>query len=248
MKFCQNCGHELNGAVVCPQCGFRALDINDQGIKTKKAIPKLVFLGIVIAVILSALVGLKIYSSIQEKEAAALAAQAEKKAQEEEEARLRKEEKEKEEYNDNLNLAASYMLSDAAEAENIADIIHKVWYNAIFHTSDPETDIYTKANGRFVDDFNDALQKLFEDEDFVDKVQSVRLKREDVVDLMKLLRNPPEGYEEAYSTLKECYEIYMSLTSMVTNPSGSLETFTSGFNNADSEFMACYNKLEIYLD
>ena len=45
-------------------------------------------------------------------------------------------------------------------------MIHDVWYNCIFEENDPETNEYTRPNGYYLDDFNDALANLFSDETF----------------------------------------------------------------------------------
>ena len=65
---------------------------------------------------------------------------------------------------------------------------------------------------------------------------------------MKDLKNPPEGFEDAYSAVKDCYDIYLSFTNMVINPSGSLQTFSSNFNDADTSFVNKYNALKLYLE
>ena len=61
------------------------------------------------------------------------------------------------------------------------------------------------------------------------------------------LKNPPAGYEEAYEALKEYYSAYLELTNMATNPSGSLQSYSSNFNEADSNALNCYNAMRLYI-
>lgn len=65
---------------------------------------------------------------------------------------------------------------------------------------------------------------------------------------MKEMRNPPDEYEEAYDALSELYDAYVNLTNLVTSPSGSLQTFSTNFNDADSETVNCYNAMSLYLE
>ena len=85
-----------------------------------------------------------------------------------------------------------------------------------------------------VSDFNDALRNLFADSTFCSQIADIEENQESVAELMEQLKNPPAGYEEAYEALKEYYSAYLELTNMATNPSGSLQSYSSNFNEADS--------------
>lgn len=100
------------------------------------------------------------------------------------------------------------MLDGAAKAENVGNLIKSVWYNAIYEERVTETDKYTMKNGKFADDFNDALSNLFADENFIDIIYEIELNQSEVTGLMKKLKNPPKKYEEAYAMLKAYYDNY----------------------------------------
>ena len=153
-----------------------------------------------------------------------------------------------EDYSDNLKSATTMMLLGASEAESAGNLIKSVWYNTIYEEWDSTTDKYTRSNGfGFNDDFNDSLTALFSDSSFKSKISSIENNQESVFNLMKSLQNPPEEYEEAYETIKEFYDAYLDLTGIVINPSGSLQTYSNNFNNADSEALNCYKAMEIYV-
>lgn len=156
--------------------------------------------------------------------------------------------KQSEEYGTNLNLAACSMLSGASDAETCGNLIKNAWYNAIYKESDSKTDKYTKPNGYFVSDFNDALQNLFSDSSFNGQIADINSNKDSVNSLMKKLKNPPEEYKDAYEALSKLYDAYISLTNLATDPTGSLQTFSQNFNDADNETLNSYNALKMYLE
>ena len=101
-------------------------------------------------------------------------------------------------YYDNLETVTYKMLDGAAKAETAGNLIKSVWYNAIYEERDAETDKYTLKNGKFVDDFNDALSNLFSDEEYQKNILAIQNNQDEVISLMKQLNNPPREYEEAY--------------------------------------------------
>ncbi len=152
-------------------------------------------------------------------------------------------------YKSNLELASAAMLTGASTAENAGGLIHDVWYNTIYEESDSSTDKYTKENSyKFYDDFNDSLAILFMDTTFIKKIDSIKESQETVNGLMKELMNPPEEYRDAYNTLKDYYDSYLDLTNLVIDPSGNLQSYTSNFNDADSEVLKCYKAMQLYTE
>ena len=140
------------------------------------------------------------------------------------------------------------MLDGAAKAENSGNLIKSVWYNAIYEERNSETDKYTMKNGKFVDDFNDALSELFADENFSNSISEIETNQYEVANLMKQLKEPPKKYEEAYSVLKVYYDNYLKMTKIVISPTGSLNTFSEDFNTYDNNTVDSYEKMKLYLD
>ncbi len=159
---------------------------------------------------------------------------------------LQKEKEQK--YYSNMATATFTMLDGAAKAENAGNLIKSVWYNAIYEEQNSKTDQYTMKNGKFVDDFNDALSRLFADENFSNSISEIKTNRSEVADLMKQLKEPPKKYEEAYSVLKVCYDNYLKMTKIVISPTGSLNTFSEDFNIYDNDMVDSYEKMKLYLE
>lgn len=150
-------------------------------------------------------------------------------------------------YNNMVDLANT-MIDGAQKAENAGNTIMLVWTNAIYQKRADQTDKYTVVNGRFVDDFNDALNNLFDDEEFGQSIAEIQENQAEVIDLMKKLKNPPSQYAEAFGVLNEYYENYMKMTNSVINLSGSLNSFSEDFGASDEAVVNSHQKMLLYLD
>lgn len=148
------------------------------------------------------------------------------------------------EYNENMKLAASVMLSGAADAEKAGGLVHDVWYNAIWDKFDSDTYKYTL--GAY--DFNDALNKLFSDSDFKAQIEQIKSNQRLVLTTMKELNNPPSKYENAYMDLKELYNVYLEFTSLVVDPTGSLTSYTEDFNRLDTDFAKRFEAIQLHFE
>lgn len=238
-RYCQECGAELEADTdVCPKCGCPVDDAKESetvpqqvevtGVKIAKKSKKTIAIAAVVVLIV-ALIAVAVVQGQKKKEAAEAA-------------------KRMEEYSANLELVTYSMLSGAGDAETCGNLIKKVWYNAIYKEWDDSTDKYTRPNGYFVSDFNDALQNLYSDSSFSLQISGIEDNQDTVNSLMKKLKNPPDEYEDAYEAVTELYDAYLTLTNLATDPSGSLQTFSSNFNDADSEALKCFNAVKMYLE
>lgn len=155
-----------------------------------------------------------------------------------------------EDYQDTLQAATYSMLSGGAAAEEACGMIHDVWYDTIYKDSDSETDQYTHTNngwGSWNSDFNDSIANYMSSSDYAGLRNTMNSSRSSVDGYMKQLRNPTAEYEDAYDALSDLYDSYNELLELALSPTGSLTTFTSNFNDADSEFMSKYKKVQVYL-
>lgn len=186
----------------------------------------------------------KALESAEEYKAAyeALVEKTEKEKQAEEDAKQAAED-----YQMKYNRLVSLMLDDAALAENMGNLIISVWHNAIWNSSDSETDKFTQVNGKFVSDFNEALNNLFRDEEFSKNATALSVNQQLVKDEMKEMLSPPEGYENAFKALESMYNTYISFTNIVLRCDGSLESFSNDFNEADEKLIELYHGAELYM-
>ncbi len=240
--FCEECGTEIKkNSKVCSKCGCpvnKETDSKPQqvevtkvklgnGISKKKLITIIV---IIVAIIGVGLIGTNIYKQNEVRKETERIEAANKQ------------------YKSDLSTISYKMLSGAAEAESCGNKIKKVWSNSIWEESDPETDKYTKKNGIFNDDFNDSLSALFSDSDFVKITDGVKQNQKEVNQLFKNMKNPPEDWKDAYDDLKTYYDNYITLTNLCINPSGSLQTFSNNFSQADTDTVNGYEKMKTYIE
>ncbi len=239
---CKECGVENeDNATLCVNCGYplgfteqppQKVEVTNVSLPKIKQKSKKILVGISLVAILLVVATL-VFVQIRKQNAIATA------------------ERISEEYGRNLSTAIYTMLTGGATAEEAGNLIKNVWYNTIYEESDETTDKYTRKNngtGSYYDDFNDSLAVLFSDSSFDDSVSRIEENQEQVATLVKSMASPPEEYEDAYTSLKEYYDAYLRLTNLVTNPTGSLQTFSSNFNEADTSFANCYSKMKIYVD
>lgn len=235
---CPECKREISDqAAACPHCGCPitkpAPDTEttvQQSPQIEQSKPKKK--GIMIAAVALVVLVAVVFAGVQISKKRA------------EEARLEALAQARSEYIQTLKDTHTAMLKGAAEAENACNLMNSVWYNAIYEKTDSETDPYTKVNGKFVDDFNDALSNLFSSEVYKGYVTSITTTKSSVEANMKNLQSPPEGLETAYDTLCDLYASFSTFTGLALSPSGSLKTFSDSFSTVDNDFMALYNKLD----
>lgn len=150
-------------------------------------------------------------------------------------------------YAENMEEIIVDMLDGAAKAESAGSLFKDVWYNSIWEEHDKKTDKYTMKNGKFFDDFNDALSNLQSDPSFIKKINKIENRQQEVIEKMQKLSNPPKKYEAAHQTLQDYYDAFISFTNLVTTPNGSLNSFSEDFNKRDSEVLDQYAKMKPYL-
>ena len=243
--FCVECGTEIKkNAKICSKCGC-PVDKQEKSGAQKVEVTK-VNIGrgfskkvIIIVIIISLLAiggifgGITIKNHLDAKKESELA---------------REEEELSEKYKNNLSTIVFKMLDGAADAESCGNKIRAVWSNTIWEKDDPETDKFTKTNGKFNDDFNDSLSALFSDEDFIELTDRIEQNQKDVNKLMKEMKNPPEEWKYAYNDLTDYYDDYLTFTNLCISPSGNLQTFSTNFSNDATNILNSYNKMKVYLD
>ena len=148
------------------------------------------------------------------------------------------------EYITNLEKIQILMISGGSDAESLCNLTLRVWGNAIYEDRDDETDKYTRPNGYFVSDFNEALANLYIDSDTQDTISDIESNQESVKELIKKLQNPPEGLDKCYDTVSDLYEAYKTLTDLAISPSGNYNGFSTNKSDAVSDFISAYEKLD----
>lgn len=157
---CPECSKEISDKVKnCPHCGYPFVEDSTETQKVEVTSIKLKMVDekkkrlirILISIIIigiSAFGSYYLYTTEQEKIAL-------------------------EEYKTNLDLVLMEMLNGGAKSEDLASMTKKVWKNAIYKERDTETDKYTRKNGYWVSDFNEALGYFFSDNETKETINKI---------------------------------------------------------------------------
>lgn len=145
------------------------------------------------------------------------------------------------------NTFASSVKTGGDQAYDICRLTGNVWHNAIYEVNDPETDPYTKANGVFVEDFNDAIQAMWSSESHIKNVVSAIANRDEAESLYKQLMSPPDGLEALSAKIKELYLVYRKYMSLAIEPEGSLKSYEEDFDEISKEFNSLYEEMIVLI-
>lgn len=148
-----------------------------------------------------------------------------------------------ESYNIEICTVVDEIMAVSAEAENVGNQICSVWNNAIFDKDNENTAKYTST----AKDFNEALSNLFADEEFIDKITTIRNKQSEIDTYLGKLKNPPEKFEDAYDEFKELYYAYSDYVDSVILCKGSYNTYTEDLSKKSSVLMESYREIKVEL-
>ena len=217
---CPECGAELNGdEMICPNCGFPLDEVSFEQSAPKKKTPVWTF--VFLAIILAALAGGIFIASRNSRDRV----YAETVMQM------------IEAHDDSLNAV-----------KDSSRLLMAVWKNAIWQTANPETDRFTRPDGRFVDDFNEALDNLYQDENFSSQLELINKNQQKLRALKKKLPKPPAGYEDINECLIKAFDNWIEISMTILNPTGSYNDTEQRFNELFSEAAELYNELQSYAD
>lgn len=236
---CPECEREISDRVLaCPHCGFplkeetgfvedvKPQDVQITGVKVEKQ-KVLTYILIPLLVIVLIAGAYFIFKSVKAK-----------KEQMAYQAAFN-------EYIDNTNLTSLKMLVDGSIAEDITDLLARVWRNTIYKEYDSTTDKFTKSSGYgFNEDFNTSISSFYADSAISRKVTDLRNGQTRVSGLMKDLQNPPEGLEKVYDAIMELNLAYKQLTNLAISPTGSLNTYSEAKDKAQSNFLDKFERLK----
>ncbi len=146
----------------------------------------------------------------------------------------------------------SLMVKGEAKADSCSYLIYRVWYDTVNRKSDSLTNKYTmhNINAFGQGDFNYTIRQLQEDEDFMKSILEIETIEERVADLMKEIRNNSETSkdEEAYNLLLKQYQLFLKMTRLAKDPSGTLLEYGKSRTETDAEFDDNKRMLELYVE
>lgn len=149
-------------------------------------------------------------------------------------------------YADTMAQTAYSMMTGTDEANSCGNLIVQVWQNAIYHTENDTTDPYTRPDGQFVEDFNDALRNLLTDLEFSERQALLAENRAAVQSGMRELKDPPSKYREEYAALCDLYDDYIAVVNLALNPQGSLASYSEEYHAASKAAYESCVRINLY--
>lgn len=149
-------------------------------------------------------------------------------------------------YADTMAQTAYSMMAGTDEANSCGSLIVQVWQNAIYHTENDTTDPYTRPDGQFVEDFNDALRNLLTDLEFSERQALLAENRAIVQSGMRELKDPPSKYREEYAALCDLYDDYIAVVILALNPQGSLTSYSEEYHAASKAAYESCVRINLY--
>lgn len=224
---CPECAKEISDKVLaCPNCGFPMSESTNQMQKVELSSVKLKLdkkkknkILLSVFIIFSLLIVSTIVYSANER------------------ANIQK-------YNENVDLIKNEMLTSATLAETLMNLTSRVWSDAIYERFSSDTYFWTINEYHRYNDFDTALQKMFEDGTVKKNVRTISESQERVILMMKDLNNPPKSYEKVHEAMLELHAAYQSATDLAINPQGNLNSFSENSTEKINKFIELYKKID----
>lgn len=146
-------------------------------------------------------------------------------------------------YIDYLNLLYSTTLSGAGTAESVCVLTLNVWQDAIYGDSSDETKKYVSG----AEDFNEALNRLYADEEIQEQLQDVYDAKEKANKYIMELQTCPSELSKAYDVALETNTAFSALADLALSPEGSYNSFSEAEADKVDDFITAYKTLAVVI-
>ena len=125
-------------------------------------------------------------------------------------------------------------------------LLLSVWLNAIWEQNDPETDPFVCPDGKFVNDFNEALDNLYSDSDFSNNLELIYNQQSKLRQLRKEIQNPPSEFAEYNEILLRLIDNDIETATILISPSGSYDDISQQLGALFDAENAIRRELDFY--
>ena len=133
------------------------------------------------------------------------------------------------------------------ESESSSNKMLKIWHNSIYKVDDEETNEFTKnENGIFYTDFNDALGKYYESNEYLKYYEKAKSSLDDASLLIKKLNKPTDKFEKAFDALLDYYAHSKDFYNLAFNMQGSYNSCSEKYNQLENEYNDIFQKAMAY--
>lgn len=143
-------------------------------------------------------------------------------------------------YIDNFNSLYTTTLSGASKAESVCVLTLNVWQDAIFGDLSDETSKYVSG----ANDFNEALQRVYDDEEIQETLKDVRTAKNSASTYIKNLQSCPSELSKAYDAALEVHTAFSALSDLALEPTGSCNSYSEDEKTKVNAYISAYKTLE----
>lgn len=151
-------------------------------------------------------------------------------------------------YQECYNTTVDKMLDTLAKAETVCNLTLSVWHDSIWKVENKETEAYTKnEKGVYFDDFNDALDKLNNSDEYKNMIADIQKSDMEIKELVEFIKNPPDRFKgNMLDAFVNYYTTYQSFIQLTLNYNESYSSFSDKFIRADEDSIDAYRKATFY--
>ena len=123
--------------------------------------------------------------------------------------------------------AADILMEDGDDLYQCGRLILEVWNNSICGIRDPDTDPYVFPQGADRQDFEAALDLLYQDPQFSRRVKTVYENQQTMRRILSQMEDSDMMGEEFMQMFRAYLEKYVDLSMMVVSPTGNYLTYSA---------------------
>jgi hypothetical protein len=116
---------------------------------------------------------------------------------------------------------------------------------AVYGIADALTNSWIKSSALGLDSVN-QIEKIFSDLENNGTKASLTEKNAKIEEGVKILKNPPFQYLEAYKVLEEAYTVYSQFYKFTLNPSGSLVIYSKKIAELEADLAKKFSRLNLH--
>lgn len=132
------------------------------------------------------------------------------------------------EYVDYMNQLYVQSLYGVSKAESVCVLTYNVWRDRIYSDyDDEETSAYTVGT----EDFNEAIQNIYNDDDIKEQLSDIKKYQENTKYIIQQLQSCPQEISNAYDAALEVYTTFNALAELALSPTGNLNGYYTSEQN-----------------
>ena len=149
---------------------------------------------------------------------------------------------------DTLNEYGFYAQSVEQLGCGLLDDVTQIWYNSIYEKSSYATDEYTRdENGEFYEDFNTALSKYFQSDEYARVAEQITSGQKTVDGLYASVKALPDSLSECREKALAVHTAYTGLVNFALDITGNLNSVNEEARTRHNAFETAYTEYKLVI-